>query len=496
MPRAAAAGPAFGCEKKLTANDSSFFATFGHSVAIDGDTLVVGAINNHSAYVFVKSGSTWTQQQKLTETGLGTNDFGNSVGISGNTIVVGFPGNTDLGIDSGSAFVFVRSGTTWSLQQKLIGNDTGPADFFGASVAIDGNTIVVGASSTPAGGAAYVFVRSGTIWSQQQKLIASDAAFSDLFGSAVAISGNTVLIGAPLDDNVHGIDAGSAYVFVRSGTTWTQQQKLIASDGAQLDGFGGSVSLDGNTAAIGAPSHKKAGVAIGVTYVVVRSGTVWTLQQELAASDAADGDGFGGSVSVRGNTLVATSPLDDDLGQDSGSAYVFRRTGTTWSQKQKLTASDAQAGAEFGSAALGAGTLVIGASLDDHDGLQNAGAAYIFEAPVLVNLLVTLNSVTTSFDPTPVPFGPAGTFSIEADFTGTSSTPIIAPFFRVAQLSDGNLLLNADGGPGGVGAILTPDVGADGVLSPGESFTTKFDIGLQKKVPFTFLVDLFGLTCQ
>jgi hypothetical protein len=203
-------------------------------------------------------------------------------------------------------------------------------------------------------------------------------------------------------------------------------------------------------------------------------------------------------VFVRGDTLVATSALDDDTGLDSGSAYIFSRSGTAWSEQQKLTASDGQADARFGlSAALEEGRVVIGASLRNEGGFSDSGAAYVFEAPapVVVNPLVALNSLSTSFDGTPVPFGPAGTFTIQASFTNTSSTTIDVPVFLVTQLSNGNLLLNADGGPGGVGASLTPDVGADGVLSPSESFTAEFVVGLQTKASFTFFVDLLGVIC-
>src|SRR2546427_1801066 len=161
----------------------------------------------------------------------------------------------------------------------------------GLSAALSGDTLVVGADAqdTPGGvdtGAAYVFVRSGTTWSVQQQLVASDAAASDAFGSAVAISGDTIVVGAPLDDTPAGTDAGSAYVFVRSGTTWTEQQKLVASDAAAIDGYGYTVSISGDTAVVGAFTHDApGGLNSGAAYVYVRSGTTWSEQQRLVAPD-------------------------------------------------------------------------------------------------------------------------------------------------------------------------------------------------------------------
>ena len=162
------------------------------------------------------------------------------------------------GVDQGSAYVFVRSGGVWSQQQKLLASDAAAGDLFGVSVAISGETVVVGApfDDGAAGfdqGSAYVFVRSGGVWSQQQKLEASDAAAGDMFGSSVAISGETVVVGAPLDDGAAGTDQGSAYVFVRSGGVWSQQQKLEASDAAAVDCFGFSVAISGETVVVGAP---------------------------------------------------------------------------------------------------------------------------------------------------------------------------------------------------------------------------------------------------
>ncbi|MGE0128251.1 MAG: putative Ig domain-containing protein [Blastocatellales bacterium] len=383
-------------QAKATASDAQAGDRFGAAIAISGETAVVGAPfddnaggNSGSAYVFVRTGTVWSQQQKLTASDAAGGDrFGWSVGIDAETIVVGAPNDDDAGGSSGSAYVFARTGTVWSQQQKLTASDAAADDWFGWSVGISGETIVVGALfDDDAGGnsgSAYVFMRTGAVWSQQQKLTASDAAGNDNFGNEVGISGETVVVGAPFDDNAGG-SSGSAYVFVRTGTVWSQQQKLTASDAGAGDSFGSALAIDAETIVVGAQFDDDAGGNSGSAYVFVRTGAVWSQQQKLTASDAAGNDNFGYSVGISGETVVVSALQDADAGFGSGSAYVFVRTGAVWSQQQKLTASDAAAGDSFGSsAAIGGETIVIGASFDDDAG-SDSGSAYVFvlDNPVL-----------------------------------------------------------------------------------------------------------------
>ncbi|HND20040.1 MAG TPA: hypothetical protein PLB18_11735, partial [Acidobacteriota bacterium] len=303
------------------------------------------------------------------------------------TAVVGAQGD-DIGAntDQGSAYVFVRSGTTWSQQQKLTASDGAASDIFGWSVAITGETAVVGARGDDIGantdqGSAYVFVRSGTTWSQQQKLTASDGAAFDQFGLSVAISGETVVVGAAGDDIGAAIDQGSAYVFVRSGATWSQQQKLTASDGAGDDEFGQSVAISGETVVVGAfLDDIGANIDQGSVYVFVRTGATWSEQQKLTASDGAMSDQFGISVAISGETVVVGAYLDDvSANTNQGSAYVFVRTGTTWSQRQKLTTSDGAVDDRFGiSVAISGETAVVGSYFDDIGAATDQGSAYVF----------------------------------------------------------------------------------------------------------------------
>ncbi len=344
-------------QAKLVANDGAQGDWFGVAVGLSGNTALVGAYQKSSgaAYVFVRSGTTWTQQQELTASG--SSELGYSAALSGDTALLGSVGDNS---SVGAAYVFVRSGTTWTQQKKLTASST---VLFGASVAVASNTALVGSTGTNSNtGAVYVFVRSGTTWTQQQELTASDGATNDRLGSSAALSGDTAVSGAPYNNS----NTGAAYVFVRSGTTWTQQQKLTASDGAAKDYFG-RVALDGDTAIVGAPSKGP-----GAAYVFVRSGTTWTQQKKLTASDGAAGDQFGVSLALSGDTAFVGARGNNSY---AGAAYVFVRSGTTWTQQKKLLANDAAASDQFGySAALSGSTALVGAARKASD----TGAAYVF----------------------------------------------------------------------------------------------------------------------
>src|SRR6266511_3701842 len=352
---------------------------------------------------------TFTQQQKLEAPDARSGDaFGWSVAISGDTVVVGAPFDADrAGSQQGSAYVFVRNGAVWSLQQKLLASDARSGFSFGDSVAISDDTIVVGAVLTNGPtinfqGSAYVFVRNGGVWSQQQELFASDAEVNDRFGDSVAISGDTLVVGASKDDGAAGGDQGSAYVFVRSGGVWTQQQKLISSDAAAGDHFGCSVAISGETVVVGARNHAgAAGLQQGSAYVFARSEGVWSEQQELLASDGGAFDLFGGnSLAISGETVVVGAELGGAAANRQGSAYVFARSGTVWTQQQKLLASDGEPFDNFGwSVGISGGTVVVGAMFDDGAGGGNQGSAYVFvSAPTNTPPAITAASLSLTQD--------------------------------------------------------------------------------------------------
>jgi len=378
--------PPFNEVAKLTASDAAVGDQFGTSVSISGDTAIVGAQGNDdagsfsgSAYVFVRSGTTWTEQAKLTASDPVTLDFfGFSVSISGDTAIVGASGSL-FGSGPGFAYVFVRSGTTWTEQAKLTASDAAAGDFFGFSVSISGDTAIVGAHGNDdtgsRSGSAYVFVRSGTTWTEQAKLTASDPATLDDFGFSVSLSGDRAIVGARLDDDAGG-NSGSVYIFDFDGTSWTQT-KLTASDATAGDQFGRSVSISGDRAIVGALLDDDAGGNSGSAYIFDFDGTSWT-QTKLTASDAAADDLFGIRVSISGDRAIVGAFFDDDAGGNSGSTYIFDFDGTSWTQT-KLTASDATAGDIFGrSVSLSGDSAIVGAPLDDDAG-SFSGSAYVFD---------------------------------------------------------------------------------------------------------------------
>jgi hypothetical protein len=381
-------------QTKLTANDGAANDQLGNAVAISGTTAVVGApldnggpSDQGAAYVFVNNGNGWFQQAKLSAAdGAASDYFGSAVAISGETVLVGAPGDDVSGSDQGSAYVFTRTGNTWSQQQKLVAADGAVLDSFGTAVALDGDTALIGSynSDLPTGvnqGAAYVFTRSGAVWSQQQKLVADNGAGNDFFGFAVALGGDTAAIGAYGKDVSGNPDRGAAYIFTRTGGAWSQQQILTAADGAANDYFGSSLALSGDTLAVGAYSDSIGlNTDQGSVYVFARANGTWSQQQKLTANDGAANDHFGRAVAASGDVIVIGAE-DDDLGTQSGqgSVYVFARSGATWGQYAKLTVEEGAANDLFGHAVAIRGDLVLAGAPANQVG-QNAqqGAVYTF----------------------------------------------------------------------------------------------------------------------
>ena len=340
------------------------------------------------------------QQNQLDDPLAATGDaFGWSVALSGDTALVSAWGKTTKGHKhAGAVYVFVRAGAIWSQQAKLTALDAASDDNFGSSVALSGDTALIGAENKTVdghklAGAAYVFVRSGTTWSQQAKLSDPDAGTDNLFGLAVALSGDTTIVGAP-GKTVNGHNsAGAAYVFVRPGTSWSQQAKLSDPDAAAGDSFGVSVALSGDEAVVGTGkfvgSHSDAGAA----YVFIRTGTTWSQQAELGGATA--GSNFSGSVALSGDTAIIGAPGKAVNGHtEAGTAYVYARTGTTWARQAEVTASDAAKGDVLGSsAALDGDTALVGAWGKTVSGHSGAGAVYVVSVTPAPSLTAALPAV-------------------------------------------------------------------------------------------------------
>jgi hypothetical protein len=429
-----------------------FSLSQGERAGVRGNALRIVVDDTHAAYPLTID--PLFQQAYLKASNTEMNDsFGASVAVSGDTLVVGAPyeASNATGVNgnqadnsaayAGAAYVFTRSGGIWSQQAYLKASNTGASDFFGWSVAVSGDTLVVGAlyeSSNATGvngnqadnsaayaGAAYVFTRSGGVWSQQAYLKASNTGASDFFGWSVAVSGDTLVAGAYGEaSNATGVNgsqadnsaayAGAAYVFTRSGGVWSQQAYLKASNTGADDYFGYAVAVDGDTVVVGAPYEASNATGVngnqadnsaysaGAAYVFTRSGGVWSQQAYLKASNTEAWDNFGTSVAVSGDTLVVEAPYEasnatgvngdqtDNSAGSSGAAYVFTRSGGVWSQQAYLKASNTEANDYFGYAvAVDGDTVVVGAPYEDSNATgvngnqadnsaYSAGAAYVF----------------------------------------------------------------------------------------------------------------------
>jgi hypothetical protein len=333
--------------------------------------------NSGSAYIYFRDGSSWIAQAKLTAgDGAADEHFGGSVSISGDYVIVGADMDDDKGSNSGSAYIYFRDGSSWTEQAKLVASDGADNDYFGYTVSISGDYAIVGAPYDDINGvnsgSAYIFYRSGTSWTEQVKLMASDGAAWDEFGWSVGISGDYAIVGAYYDDD-KGTDSGSAYIFSRSGTSWSEQAKLTAGDGVASDVFGISVGISGDYAIVGA-----CGVdgMKGSAYIFNRNDTIWTEQAKLIASDNTAGDCFGFSTSISGDYAIAGARFDDDKGTDSGSAYLFVRIDTIWSEQVKFTAFDGAAYNDFGySVNISGNCAVVGSYADNN----LTGSVYLFE---------------------------------------------------------------------------------------------------------------------
>jgi hypothetical protein len=456
----------------LKSGNNSPLDEFGTAVGVSGNTVLVGSPHEDSGttgvnsvpdtngtdsgagYVFTLSGSTWSQEAFVkssnTQVGTGVGDFfGKAVAISGDTVVIGAE-SEDSGTnginsmsdesrsDSGAAYVFVRAGGAWIQQAYLKASNASWSHWFGRSVGVSGDTIVVGSprensnstgvNSVPNNsisyyGAAYVFVRSGSTWSQQAYLKPMQINAGDNFGESVAVNGDTVVVGAPDEDSsIGGVNftpnesassAGAAYVFVRSGTTWSQQAYLKAVQVSAGDLFGTSVAVSGTSVIVGARSEdsstsginsspNETASAAGAAYVFVRNGTAWSQQAYLKASNTGTGDRFGSAVTISSNTAIVgaagedsgttgVNSVPDEGGADSGAAYVFQRTGSSWIQQAYLKAGNSVVTDEFGcSVAVSGDSVVVGARYEDSSttGINStpndagngfdAGAAYLF----------------------------------------------------------------------------------------------------------------------
>ena len=349
---------------KLTASDGANLDRFGGTISISGDVCIVGADGANSAYIFRFDGNKWIQEQKIDAPDESTR-FGVSVSIDQDVCVIG----------GGSIYVFRYNGSTWIQEDKLIdlvfATDT--------SVSISNDVCIVRTHyDLLAGNNVYVFRYDGFNWNQESELQDPNGLDNNDFGKSVSISDDICTIGAP-QDNDSGDNSGAAYIFRFNGDynepNWIEDQKLIASDGTDFDYFGSSVSIDDDVCIVGTGSELTAGSAYIFRNNGDQSDPNWIQEQKLLPSDGDPNNHFGSSVSLSDGVCVVGADGDDDNGQDSGSAYVFRYNGIDWIQTDKLTAFDGETDDFFGTTvSIDTGNIVVGAPCKE----TYAGAAYTF----------------------------------------------------------------------------------------------------------------------
>jgi len=387
-------------DAKLLSADAKEGSMFGSAVDMQGDTAVIGSMRTSgvstfagAAYIFTRLGGTWTQTKKLFSSSGGDDYFtGARVALDGDTVVVANVSDYHAAVMAGSATIFERDhggANNWGEVKTITASDSAPRDMFSMGLDVAGDTVAVGSPQEwdmTTSGAVYIYERDfggADNWGQVQKITPTDGAVGDQFGWSVVVTSTTLLVGARLAD-APTTNCGAVYVFAKSGPTWSQQAKLTASDADAEDWFGGGMALDGDTLLVGAWRDDERGTDAGAAYVFVRSGSTWTQQAKLTAPDSVAEDGFGmdGGLSVTGDRAAVGLPIDGIHRPDARGFYLFQRQGTQWFPQAKVRAGDGYVyhffGASVGFAiAMEGDTILVGDSSDDASG-GAAGALYVF----------------------------------------------------------------------------------------------------------------------
>jgi hypothetical protein len=368
---------------RLGPSDPGGADLFGSNVAIEGHLAVVGAADaDHfqgAAYVFERVNGVWVERAKLVASDRNVlSEFGENVKLSGNTIAIGAPSDQN-GI--GAVYIFQKTGNQWTEQAKVTASDPTPESFFADSIALGQDLLVSGADlgfvpAVGSAGAAYVFRRIGKSWTQEAKLIASDATEGAGFGSGAAvINGDTVAIGAAAAQRT-----GVVYIFKRTGGVWSEQSQLVPSSPEEGQGFGDDIGISGDSLVVGAPfAAATDAVRTGAAYVYRRTAAAWEEEARLVPPET-QVRLFATRVAISGLTIVAGAPFTDSGTIEGGSAWVFQRAGNTWVTKAKLKAPDATPNDVFGGyVAVDGTTILIGAEHADAPAGATEGAAYMFD---------------------------------------------------------------------------------------------------------------------
>ena len=365
---------------------------FGASVSIDGDYALAGmpfdgdsrGEDVGSVYVFKADGGTWSQQAKLNASDATAGDFfGIDVAIEGDLAVISAAGDDDLGDRSGAAYIFRFNGARWIQEAKLRARDGSSGDQFGSAVAISGNRVLIGAYTENANGdnagAAYVFRYTGSVWVQEAKLTASDGEANQFYGLVLAISGDRAIVGA--GGSFFTRRVGAAYVYRLIGASWGEEVKLEASNGANSDGFGDTVAIDGERILVGADGKAAA-------YVFNYNGSEWVEDDIIIGSSTRGRDRFGSAVALDGDIAIVAAVSDDEQANAAGAVYVFQRFNEEWIQRHLIRASNAMEEFYFGNdISVSEGRVIIGAE----GRFPQYGGAYVYDLELVTSTEVEHN---------------------------------------------------------------------------------------------------------
>ena len=406
--------PPFVEAARLGAFDGARAENFGSAVAVDANTVAVGARNasvnqgNQGAvYVYVRSGNTWTLQQKLVVPGgeAAANDhFGTSVTLAGDILLAGAPG---VASNDGAVYAFTRSGATWTRTATIHApGGNGSNEEFGTSVSLSGDTLAAGSPAyrPPAGsGAVYVFTRAGANWTQQgPRLTLSSPVSSDDFGVSVAVDGNRLLAGAPGRGT-----GGAAYVYTRSASTWTQVQALVAADPVKgTDKFGTAVTLDGNDLVVGAPGRASTSTPtwqVGAAYPFAFAAGIWVRSPALgsATSEERNDNQYGAAVSLRNGTLAVGAPRVPGQGSHQGLVYTYAGGQGAWTRRQTLTVKAAAGEAHLGASVATSGGVIVAGLPEDDFPAETQGSVTLYAELAAANDSYVTNQNTPLTVPAP-----------------------------------------------------------------------------------------------
>jgi len=381
-----------GVQQHLYPPDTYYHERFGSIMALENDTAVVNcwhsSIEGTGGYsrVYARNGNMWTFQYQLEPSNSGSHIFGNSVALSGDTIAVGADYESATYQQEGAVYVFVRNGNTWSEQQRLPNPHPNQNTYCGDKVVLAGDTLVMSCfASQPQDPLAFVFVRNGATWSLVQEISPPAGYVTSGFGSSLALSGNTLLIGSNGDDVGAHAGAGSVFEYAFDGTNWVVQDRIVANPGGEHEFMGGSMALSGDTFITRASVLKSDGISAGGAYIFARNGTTWTQQAQIVPADGVAGQSFGSHVAIDGDTAaigINSSPqlLEfPNYGNPNPGVYLYSRNGASWSLRRKLLPDDNFSGNSLGHGlALSGTTLFVGAPEGTKPGKSMTGSVYIF----------------------------------------------------------------------------------------------------------------------